>query len=76
MRGVRVLPALGVAQSQPGPTGSGGVSFVGYRFSSNGGSTWGSCSIYNGIEINAVIPTPATMGLLAAAGAFAARRRR
>jgi hypothetical protein len=55
------------------PTGT--VAFVGYRFSSNGGASWGSSSIYNGMTINAVIPAPGTLGVLALAG-LASRRRR
>lgn len=35
------------------PVAGAGVTFVGYRFSSNGGASWGSSSIYNGMTINA-----------------------
>ena len=39
------------------PTAGPGATYVGYRFSSNGGSTWGSSSLFNGVEINAnVVP--------------------
>jgi hypothetical protein len=39
------------------PTAGTGVSFAGYRFSSNGGSTWGSSSLYNGVTVNGdVVP--------------------
>ncbi len=56
------------------PTGSEGVSFVGYRFSSNGGGSWSSSTIYNGVEIFAV-PAPASVALFGVAG-LALRRRR
>lgn len=56
------------------PTAS-GVSLIGYRFSSNGGTTWGSSSIYNGMTINAVVPEPMSLGMLALVGALALRRR-
>lgn len=52
-----------------------GVSFDGYRFSSNGGTSWGSSGIFNGMTINAV-PAPGAAGLLGLAGLAAARRRR
>lgn len=56
------------------PVGASGVSFVGYRFSSNGGSTWGASGIFNGVTINA-IPEPASFALLGL-GALALLRRR
>lgn len=56
----------------PSPTG---VTFDGYRFSSNGGGTWGSSSIFNGVTIN-VVPAPGAVGLLGMAGLAATRRRR
>jgi hypothetical protein len=37
------------------PTAAAGVSYVGYRFSSNGGASWGSSSIYNGVSIEGVV---------------------
>lgn len=52
-----------------------GVTFDGYRFSSNGGASWGSSSIFNGMTINA-IPAPGVAGLFGLAGLAAARRRR
>lgn len=52
-----------------------GVAFVGYRFSSNGGSTWGNSTTFNGVSI-AVIPAPAAFAPLAGAGLLAFRRRR
>jgi hypothetical protein len=39
------------------PTASPDVTFVGYRFSANGGTTWSSSTTYNGVRINAdVVP--------------------
>lgn len=52
-----------------------GVTFDGYRFSSNGGATWANSTIFNGMTINA-IPTPGAVGVLAMAGLVSARRRR
>jgi hypothetical protein len=37
------------------PTAGAGVTYVGYRFSSNGGSSWGSSGIYNGVTVNATL---------------------
>jgi hypothetical protein len=37
------------------PTAGAGVTYVGYRFSSTGGSSWGSSSTYNGMTINATL---------------------
>lgn len=56
------------------PTAAPGYTFVGYRFSSNGGTTWGSSTIYNGMSIN-VVPEPMSLGMLALVGALALRRR-
>jgi hypothetical protein len=56
------------------PTAMGDITFDGYRFSSNGGTSWGSSSIYNGVTINA-IPEPTALSLLAVLGLLAARRR-
>ncbi|HZW09957.1 MAG TPA: hypothetical protein VFF69_08640 [Phycisphaerales bacterium] len=58
------------------PTDAAGFTFDGCRFSSNGGGAWGSSSTYNGVTINAVIPAPAALGLLGAAGLVGSRRRR
>jgi hypothetical protein len=58
------------------PTVASGITFDGYRFSSDGGGSWGSSSVYNGVTINAVIPAPAALSLLGAAGLLGARRRR
>lgn len=57
------------------PTAS-GVTFDGYRFSSNGGTTWGNSTIFNGMTINAVVPAPGVLAGLGLAGLAAARRRR
>lgn len=56
------------------PTPGPGITFLGYRFSSNGGGTWGNSTIFNGMTINAV-PEPATMTMLALAGLLVLRRR-
>lgn len=54
-----------------------GVTFVGYRFSSNGGSTWANSTIFNGMGIDAdIVPEPTSLGALAVAGVLALRRRR
>lgn len=53
-----------------------GVSFDGYRFSSNGGSTWANSSVFNGMTINAVVPAPGVVALFGVAGLAGARRRR
>jgi hypothetical protein len=46
------------------PTAAVGLTYNGYRFSSNGGGTWGASSIFNGVRINAsAIPEPRS-GLL------------
>jgi hypothetical protein len=58
------------------PAAASGITFDGYRFASDGGNTWGSSSVYNGVTINAVIPAPAALSLLGAAGLLGARRRR
>lgn len=58
------------------PTAAAGMTFDGYRFSSNGGTTWGASSIFNGMTINAVVPAPGAMALLGLGGLAAARRRR
>lgn len=57
------------------PTAAVGYTFVGYRFSSNGGTTWGSSTIYNGMSINALVPEPMSLGMLALVGVFSLRRR-
>lgn len=57
------------------PTPS-GVTFDGYRFSSNGGTTWGNSTIFNGMTINAVVPAPGVLAGLGLAGLVGARRRR
>jgi hypothetical protein len=57
------------------PTPAAGITYDGYRFSSNGGGSWGSSGIFNGVTINAV-PEPATLCLLGVVGLFVARRRR
>jgi hypothetical protein len=59
------------------PTASGGVAFVGYRFSSNGGTTWASSTIFNAMQINAApVPEPSTWMILGAgAGLFVAANR-
>lgn len=58
------------------PTAAAGITYDGYRFSSNGGTTWGSSGIFNGVTINAVVPAPGAMALLGLGGLAAARRRR
>jgi hypothetical protein len=51
------------------PTASQGATFVGYRFSSNGGATWGNSTVFNAMQINAApVPEPSTW-LMVAAGA-------
>ena len=59
------------------PTASGGASFVGYRFSSNGGSTWTNSAIFNAMSINAApVPEPSTWAMVAAgAGMLLALKR-
>lgn len=57
------------------PTPS-GVTFDGYRFSSNGGTTWANSSIFNGVTINAIVPAPGVLAGLGLAGLVGARRRR
>jgi hypothetical protein len=57
------------------PTAS-GVTFDGYRFSSNGGATWANSTIFNGMTINAVVPAPGVLAGLGLAGLVGARRRR
>lgn len=57
------------------PVGAVGITFDGYRFSSNGGSTWSSSSLFNGVSIK-VVPTPASAALLGLGGLVAVRRRR
>ncbi len=52
-----------------------GVTFDGYRFSSNGGGTWANSTIFNGVTIN-VVPAPGVAGLFGLAGLAASRRRR
>lgn len=37
------------------PVPGSGITFVGYRFSGNGGSTWSSSTTYNGVTINATV---------------------
>lgn len=57
----------------PTPTG---VTFDGYRFSSNGGTTWGNSTTFNGVRISAV-PEPASLAmLLGGIGILGWRRRR
>lgn len=47
------------------PTTAQGATFVGYRFSSNGGATWANSGIFNGMQINAApIPEPSTWAML------------
>jgi len=59
-----------------------GVTLVGYRFSSNGGSTWASSAIPNQMSINAApIPEPSTWAMVGVGAAMLvaftrARRRR
>ncbi len=59
------------------PTAVAGITYDGYRFSSNGGTTWGASGLFNGVAINAtVVPAPATAALLGLGGIAAVRRRR
>jgi hypothetical protein len=63
------------------PTASGGVTFVGYRFSSNGGTTWADSTTFNAMQINAApVPEPSSWTMIAAGAgmlvAFKRRRRR
>ena len=58
------------------PVAASGMTFNGYIFSSNGGATWGTSTIYNGVQINAVVPAPAGLALIGLGGLAATRRRR
>lgn len=49
-----------------GPTGMVGIINNGYRFSSDGGASWGASSTFNGVRINAspaVVPESGTLAL-------------
>ncbi|MEO5733661.1 MAG: choice-of-anchor R domain-containing protein [Rubrivivax sp.] len=46
------------------PSASGGVTYNGYRFSSDGGTTWGVSGVSNGVTIS-VVPETSTVLMLA-----------
>ncbi len=54
------------------PVASAAATFDGYRFSSNGGTTWGASGLFNGVQIN--VPEPAA-ALLLGLGVVMLRRR-
>jgi hypothetical protein len=58
------------------PTAAAGITFTGYRFSSNGGATWANSTIFNGVTVNAVIPEPGMLGAAGCAGLLLLRRRK
>lgn len=59
------------------PTASGGASLVGYRLSTDGGSSWTSSSVANAVRLNvSTVPEPATMMALGTAAVLLVRRRR
>ncbi|MBU1055835.1 MAG: hypothetical protein KKC46_18710 [Proteobacteria bacterium] len=61
------------------PTASGDISYTGYRYSSNGGTSWGSSSFYNGVAIDASpVPLPGAVWLLGpcVVGLFGLRRKK
>lgn len=63
--------------SSPGITPTGVATYgPGNLFTSNGGTSWSNSSTINTFRIEGVIPSPASIGLLALAGLAAARRRR
>ena len=63
------------------PTAAAGVTFAGYRFSSNGGSTWTNSTTFNAMQINAApVPEPSTWAMIGAGAtllvAFSRARKR
>jgi hypothetical protein len=64
--------------SNTAPTASGGVTFAGYRFSSNGGNTWTNSNTFNAVQINAApVPEPSTWAVVGmGAGLLLIARRR
>jgi hypothetical protein len=58
------------------PTAVVGVTFLGYRFSSNNNVTWANSTTFNGVTINAIVPEPGTITVLAGSILLVLRRRR
>jgi hypothetical protein len=56
------------------PTVNSLITYNGYRFSSDGGSSWSSSSFYNGLQINAT-PVPGPLPVLGIAAAFRYSRK-
>lgn len=58
------------------PTASNGVSYSGYRFSSDGGATWGSSGTFNAVSVSAVPESSTLLMVVAGLGLTSLRLRR